>query len=174
MAFVTIRIKGAEGYTRSALSKDRMVLGRSSDCDLPIKHTSISREHCAFIHEAGDWFVEDLGSSNGTWVGDNKLTDRKKLDERAVVKTGRARMTFHSGDMKDAEAAVDLSSDDDLDLGDGDGDGDGDSGPTTAAPSDVPDAMRCKDCETWMSTAHRSRGDKMTCPRCGHSNAVAH
>ncbi len=172
MAFVTIRIKGAEGYTRSALSKDRMVLGRSSDCDLPIKHTSISREHCAFIHEGGEWFVEDLGSSNGTWVGDSKLTDRVKLEERAVVKTGRARMTFHSGDMKDAEAAVDLSSDDELDLG-SDGDGDGDSGPTTTAPSDVPEAMRCKDCDTWMSTAHRSSGDKMACPRCGHSNAVA-
>jgi predicted component of type VI protein secretion system len=166
MAFVTIRIKGAEGYTRTALSKDRMVLGRSSDNDIPIKHTSISREHCAFIHEAGEWFVEDLGSSNGTWVGESKLTDRVALAEKDIIKTGRARMTFHVGDIKDAEAAVDLGSDDDFDLGDDDDD----------APSvkigEVPEAMRCRDCDTWMSKAHRTRGDKMACPRCGHSNVV--
>ena len=168
MAFVTIRIKGDEGYTRSALSKDRMVLGRSSDCDLPIKHTSISREHCAFIREDGIWYVEDLGSSNGTWVGESKLTDRVELNERDVVKIGRARMTFHNGDMKDVDAAVELSSDDDFDLGDDE------QGPTTAAPSDVPEAIRCRHCEAWMSTAHRSTDDNMSCPRCGHSNLVTH
>jgi predicted component of type VI protein secretion system len=167
MAFVTIRIKGVEGYTRSALSKDRMVLGRSSDCDLPIKHTSISREHCAFVQEAGEWFVEDLGSSNGTLLGENKLTERTKLNDCDVVKTGRARMTFHTGELKDAEAAVDLSSDDELDLGD-------DDGPATAEASDVPDAMHCHDCGMWMSTAHRSKDEKMACPRCGHKNKVTH
>jgi len=44
MAFVTIRIKGVEGYSRTSLDKDRLVVGRSSSSDLPIKHTSISRE----------------------------------------------------------------------------------------------------------------------------------
>jgi predicted component of type VI protein secretion system len=167
MAFLTIRIKGAEGYTRTALSKDRMVVGRSSDCDLPIKHTSISREHCVFVHDGGDWFVEDLGSSNGTYVGESKLTDRVQLNERDIVKTGKARMTFHMGEISDA-AAVDLSSDDDLDLGDDDDE------PKASKKSDVPEAMTCRDCGMWMSTAHHVRGEKMPCPRCGHSNAVVH
>ena len=171
MAFVTIRIKGAEGYTRSALSKDRMVVGRSSDCDLPIKHTSISREHAAFVRDADDWYIEDIGSSNGTLVGSTKLTGRTKLSERDIVKVGRARLTFHLTDIKEAHAAVEVD-DDDLGLIDDDDD-DGEGGAGGSGPlGPVPEAMKCNDCGTWMSTAHRSRGAKMPCPRCGHSCAV--
>lgn len=167
MAFVTIRIKGAEGYTRSALGKDRMVLGRSSECDLPIKHTSISREHAAFSKEGEDWFIEDLGSSNGSWLNKDKLTGKVKLAEKDIVKCGKARLTFHLGDIGSADAAVDISSDDDeLDLDDGDA-------PVAAKVDGVSDAMVCKDCGAWMSIAHRSRGEEMNCPRCGHANAVA-
>jgi len=166
MAFVTIRIKGAEGYTRTALGKDRMILGRSSDTDIPIKHTSISREHAAFIKNGEEWFIEDLGSSNGCYLNKNKLTDRAKLSEKDIVKCGKARLTFHMGEMGAADAAVDISADDDeLDLDDGDA-------PATAAVGGVADAMVCKDCGTWMSVAHRSRGESMNCPRCGHANAV--
>ncbi len=166
MAFVTIRIKGAEGYTRTALSKDRMVLGRSSDCDLPIKHSSISREHAAFSKDGDDWFIEDLGSSNGSWLNKDKLTDKVKLTEKDIVKCGKARLTFHCGEMVAAEAAVDISSDDELDLDDGDM-------PAAADIDGVSDAMMCKDCGAWMSIAHHSRGEKMNCPRCSHSNVVA-
>ncbi len=167
MAFVTIRIKGVEGYTRSALGKDRMVLGRASETDLPIKHTSISREHAAFTKAGDDWFIEDLGSSNGSWLNKDKLTGKTKLGEKDVVKCGKARLTFHMGEMGSVDAAVDLSSDDDeLDLDDGDA-------PVAAKGEGVAEAMTCKDCGTWMSTAHRSRGDSMSCPRCGHANTVA-
>src|SRR3954471_13790697 len=106
MAFVTIRIKGAEGYTRSALGKDRMVLGRASETDLPIKHTSISREHAAFTRDGDDWFIEDLGSSNGSWLNNDKLAARTRLAEKDVVKCGKARLTFHMGEMGAADAAV--------------------------------------------------------------------
>ena len=166
MAFVTIRIKGAEGYTRSALGKDRMVLGRASETDIPIKHTSISREHAAFTKVGDDWFIEDLGSSNGSLLNKAKLTEKTKLAEKDIVKCGKARMTFHMGDMGAADAAVDISADDDeLDLDDGDA-------PAAVAVGGVPDAMVCKECGTWMSVAHRPKGEKMNCPRCGHANAV--
>jgi pSer/pThr/pTyr-binding forkhead associated (FHA) protein len=170
MAFVTIRIKGVEGYTRTALSKDRVVVGRASESDLPIKHTSISREHCAFVREDDAWFIEDLGSSNGTWLGGKKLGESVELKEKDVVKIGKAHLTFHAGELSAASAAVEVSSDDELGLDDSD----------DAQPSDkdgksvsVPEAMACRSCGAWMSTAHHVSGEKMPCPRCGHSNAVA-
>jgi DNA-directed RNA polymerase subunit RPC12/RpoP len=167
MAFVTIRIKDAEGYTRSSLSKDRMVLGRSSECDLPIKHSSISREHAAFSKEGDDWYIEDLGSSNGSWLNQDKLTGKVKLAEKDIVKCGSARLTFHSGEMGATEIPIDISSNnDDLDLNDGDA-------PAVSGVDGVSDAMVCKDCGAYMSTAHRSRGDQMNCPRCGHKITVA-
>ena len=171
MAFVTIRIKGVEGYTRIALGKDRMVLGRSSDNDIPVKHPSLSREHCAFTREGDDWFAEDLDSSNGTRLNKDpaKLSSKVKLSDKDQVKCGQTRLTFHRGDMGSAHAAVDLSSDedDDLDLDDGN------AANAANAANAVTNAMTCKGCGTWISTAHRSPGEKMKCPRCDHSNAVA-
>jgi hypothetical protein len=168
MAFVTIRIKGVEGYTRIALGKDRMVLGRSSDNDIPVKHPSLSREHCAFTREGDDWFAEDLDSSNGTRLNKDpaKLSSKVKLSDKDQVKCGQTRLTFHRGDMGSAHAAVDLSSDEDDDL-------DLDDGNAANAANAVTNAMTCKGCGTWISTAHRSPGEKMKCPRCDHSNAVA-
>ncbi len=165
MAFLTIRIKGAEGYTRSALGKERMILGRASATDIPIKHTSISREHCAFVQDAGAWFVEDLGSSNSTWVGKVKVFGRQQLNEKDIVKVGHARLTFHVGDLTEPEAAVEVSSeraDDD--------DAPGEN--RQRAVNDPPEAISCAACGGWFSIAHRLSGDTMSCPRCGQNTKV--
>ena len=171
MAFVTIRIKGTEGYTRATLDKERIVIGRASASGLPIKHTSISREHCALIRitvgEIEQWAVEDLGSSNGTWVNADKLesSGRRNLSEKDIVKAGKARLTFHAGSVADAEAeaAIEL---------------DGGFGDEPAVPTrkkgqdDPPEAIACTACQGWMSIAHRTAGDTMDCPRCGTPNPV--
>jgi len=163
MAYVTIRLKGIEGHSQTDLGKDRMILGRASKNELPIAHTSISREHCAFVREQGAWFIEDLGSSNGTWLNKDKLAGKKPLKERDIVKAGKARVTFHEGERKDgAEVAVDIELDDD-----------GDKGPTrTVGAEDPPEAMPCAQCGLWFSIAHRLAGESMDCPRCGHGNVV--
>src|SRR5947209_7744657 len=137
MAFVTIRIKGSEGYTRVALGKERMVLGRASEADVPIKHTSISREHCAFVREGDGWAVEDLGSSNGTWVNKNKVAGKVVLAEKDIVKAGKARLTFHLGDMDAPEAVIDLSSHDDED---DENEGDAEAPVRALAPDEPRDA----------------------------------
>jgi pSer/pThr/pTyr-binding forkhead associated (FHA) protein len=160
MAYLTIRIKGTEGYTRVALGKERMVVGRASATDVPVKHTSISREHCAFVREGAEWFVEDLGSSNSTWVGKVKVAGRQAVKERDIVKLGHARLTFHAGELSEPEAAVEVNSEDD------------DGVPTETrqrAPLDPPEAITCSACGGWFSIAHRLAGDSMPCPRCGHS-----
>jgi hypothetical protein len=172
MAFLTVRIKGTEGYTRSALGKDRMVLGRASATDLPIKHTSISREHCAFVKErSGDadrWFVEDLGSSNGTWVGKVKVNGRQALNEKDIVKVGHARLTFHGGDLAQAEAIEVASIDEDAG-----GSADGIAAETRArGPGDPPEAIPCAACGGWFSIAHRLAGESMPCPRCGQAAKI--
>ena len=167
MAYLTLRIKDTDGHSFTELSKDRMVAGRSSRTEIPIKHTSISREHCALVRENNVWFVEDLGSSNGTWVNKDKIVGRVLLKERDIVKIGRARLTFHAGvrDAAGEEAAVDLSLDDDPN--------DSPRGPTrVAGVDDPPEAMPCQHCGAWFSFAHRLAGDAMDCPRCTKTNTI--
>ncbi len=168
MAFVTIRLKGVEGYTRKELDKERLVIGRASESDLPIKHTSISREHLALVREQVDgherWFVEDLGSANGTRINEQLVAGRMALVEKDIIKAGRARITFHAGAIADAQAAVEVS------LGDDDG---GPQGPVhRPGENDPPEAIACHDCAGWFSIAHRMSGESMACPHCGKPQTV--
>lgn len=43
-----------------------MVFGRLPACEWPLDDASVSRRHARVVQEAGAWFLEDLGSSNGT------------------------------------------------------------------------------------------------------------
>lgn len=60
--------------------KDRFVIGRGKECDLVIDSGKVSREHAVISREADGWFIEDLGSSNGTWHRRERVT-RKRIED---------------------------------------------------------------------------------------------
>jgi len=62
-SLVLVREDGAE----IEVAKDRFLIGRGRHCDLVIDSGKVSREHAAILREGEAWFVEDLGSANGTW-----------------------------------------------------------------------------------------------------------
>jgi hypothetical protein len=59
------------------VDRDRFVVGRGGHCDLIIDSAKISREHAALVRDAEGWWVEDLGSSNGTWVQGERVKRRR-------------------------------------------------------------------------------------------------
>ena len=59
------------------VTQDRFVVGRGAHCDLVIDSAKISREHAAFFRQDGAWWIEDLGSSNGTWLRGERVTRRR-------------------------------------------------------------------------------------------------
>jgi pSer/pThr/pTyr-binding forkhead associated (FHA) protein len=54
------------GETRAV--RDGMVFGRLPSCEWPVDDSSVSRRHARVVQDAGGWFLEDLGSSNGTYM----------------------------------------------------------------------------------------------------------
>jgi pSer/pThr/pTyr-binding forkhead associated (FHA) protein len=50
-----------------------MVIGRAPECELMLDDTYISQQHARIFGKNGAWYVEDLGSTNGTYVNDQKL-----------------------------------------------------------------------------------------------------
>jgi len=51
-----------------ALDRERIVIGRGRKADLILAEATISRAHAALGFDKNGFFIEDLGSTNGTWV----------------------------------------------------------------------------------------------------------
>ena len=62
---MVIAMAGREAYK---MTGDQVLLGRGKHCDFVIESNRVSREHARFTRKGNDFFVEDLGSSNGTFV----------------------------------------------------------------------------------------------------------
>lgn len=71
------------------LIKSEIVIGRDESVDLPITSPAISRRHAKFTREKDGYVVEDLGSSNGTFVNGQKLSGRQLLKSGDEVRLGR-------------------------------------------------------------------------------------
>jgi len=76
----TIVLLAGDGEEIGRVQKDRFLIGRGKHCDLVINSGKVSREHAAIVREGDAWFIEDLGSSNGTWFEKRRLTRRQIQD----------------------------------------------------------------------------------------------
>src|SRR4051812_28646228 len=64
----------ADGQRRSfSITKEMNVIGRREDCDLRIPLSDVSRKHCRLIVNGETINVEDLGSSNGTYINGERI-----------------------------------------------------------------------------------------------------
>ncbi len=67
--------------------RDQLVVGRVFPADVRVDIPSLSRQHARFGWANGQLTVEDLGSRNGTWLGDERI-DRRELSSGDQVKLG--------------------------------------------------------------------------------------
>ncbi len=64
------------GQTIYLESKDLWAIGRGTTCDLVLQEASVSRNHCQISFREGKWFLQDLKSSNGTWINGERIDER--------------------------------------------------------------------------------------------------
>ncbi|MGL4174211.1 MAG: FHA domain-containing protein FhaB/FipA [Actinomycetota bacterium] len=74
--------------TTVTLSAQSVLIGRSPDVTLVLSEEYISGHHARIYPDSGEWYVEDLGSTNGTYLGDQKLTQPSKITDGSVVRIG--------------------------------------------------------------------------------------
>jgi len=65
-----------------------MTIGRSGDCDLSLQDTYLSSRHARVANDDGDLTIEDLGSTNGTYVNQEMVKGRVRLERGDVVQVG--------------------------------------------------------------------------------------
>jgi adenylate cyclase len=80
-----------------------MVAGRSDTCPLKVPDPNASREHCRFAFDGASLTVYDNGSSNGTWVNDQRIA-AVVLKPGDVVRLGETRMRIQAAARKPKQA----------------------------------------------------------------------
>ena len=65
-----------------------VVIGRGADCDVQVADTYISSRHARIAVDNGDLTIEDLGSTNGTYVNQEMVRGRLLLERGDIVQVG--------------------------------------------------------------------------------------
>ncbi|MBI5557748.1 MAG: FHA domain-containing protein [Deltaproteobacteria bacterium] len=68
---------------------ERLVIGRSSEADVVVDNTAISRKHTALERKNNVYFLEDLGSLNGTMVNGRKIDSCVQLFDNDAIEIGK-------------------------------------------------------------------------------------
>src|SRR6516225_5549458 len=87
---VLIILRGPDTGRHFPLRQDRTTLGRNIDCTIPLTGKQVSRQHAHIYHQEGQYYLQDLGSSNGTFLNGKRLTPNAPslLTERDTFQIG--------------------------------------------------------------------------------------
>ena len=87
-----------DGSTREIfLTRERIRIGRRPDNDIPLPFPAVSGEHAAIVTILSDSFLEDLGSTNGTFVNGKSVT-KHFLRDHDRIDVGRENLIYYADD----------------------------------------------------------------------------
>ncbi len=71
------------------LGADPILLGRGADATIRLDDDYVSTRHARFVPHGDDWYVEDLGSTNGTYIGSQRITTPMVVSTGVQVRLGK-------------------------------------------------------------------------------------
>lgn len=78
--------------TSLPLGTSQIIVGRSPDSALVLDDSYSSSRHARFYQEGGQWWIEDLDSTNGTYIGGKRITTPTPVGPGVPVVIGRTTM----------------------------------------------------------------------------------
>lgn len=91
MELKLIVLAGAKEGLEIPLKKEKFLIGRAKECSLRAGSEAISRRHCALVLKDSAWTARDLGSRNGTYVNDTRITEEVTLRVGDELRVGPLR-----------------------------------------------------------------------------------
>ena len=87
------------------VNKDRMVIGSKAANEIPLDNVNADKEHAVVIRCGDLYVIEDLGSANGTFVHDRKIT-KLLLSDEDLISVGSCQLRFVEEDAKRGDAGA--------------------------------------------------------------------
>ncbi|NJK90778.1 MAG: FHA domain-containing protein [Blastochloris sp.] len=75
------------------LLEKALLLGRNADCSIRLNHPSVSRSHAKLHQHENQWYIQDLNSSNGTYLNGHRC-ETNTLREGDIVNVGDFSLVF--------------------------------------------------------------------------------
>ena len=82
-------VDGANAGETASLDHAPLLIGRGSDAAIRLDDDYVSTRHARIASSGDEWFVEDLGSTNGTYIGSHRLTQPTTLQLGSQVRIGK-------------------------------------------------------------------------------------
>ena len=102
-AFLTV-IRGRADLGVHAFIESRTVVGRDPTCEFPLLDHRVSRRHATIMTVgAGNYLIQDLGSTNGTRVGGSLIAGPQRLQDGEKILVGETVIRFSLADKIDID-----------------------------------------------------------------------
>ncbi len=95
-AALVIRAGGGRAGESFALAGDRLTVGRRPDCDIFLDDITVSRDHAVLVQRSGDYYLDDCGSLNGTYVNRRRI-ESHRLSDGDELQIGKYKLAFLTG-----------------------------------------------------------------------------
>jgi len=84
--------QGSQAGQSASLDTGTVMIGRGADCQIILDDDYVSTRHARIAASGDQWFVEDLGSTNGTFVGSVRITQPTMITLADTVRIGKTIM----------------------------------------------------------------------------------
>jgi hypothetical protein len=92
-AGLVIRAGGGRVGESFPLSGDRMSIGRRPESDIFLDDVTVSRDHALLVRRSSDYYLDDCGSLNGTYVNRERV-DSQRLEDGDELQIGKYKLSF--------------------------------------------------------------------------------
>jgi pSer/pThr/pTyr-binding forkhead associated (FHA) protein len=90
---LVVRSGGGRAGETFHIENERTTVGRSPDCEIFLDDVTVSRKHAVVLQREGTFFVDDLGSLNGTFLNRRRI-ESGELADGDELQIGKYRLTF--------------------------------------------------------------------------------
>lgn len=94
-------VEGANSGEEWYVGTSSVMLGRSKEVEVTVLDTKASREHARIFFRGGEHFIEDLGSTNGTYVEHQKIEKPTLLKEENFFQVGQTLFLFSKTSLRE-------------------------------------------------------------------------